>query len=121
MVLVGPGERGMGGTGNATTFGRVGALLAIGFGVALIAACGEVTANGAEETRLCGEESCAGKHCPPPRQAKDEIDAGARCTAGDDGAAGGGSGTAPGSAGTTGAGGGVPTEVAEFPCTICRK
>jgi len=96
-------------------------LLAIGFGVALIAACGEVTANGAEETRLCGEESCAGKHCPPPRQAKDEIDAGARCTAGDDGAAGGGSGTAPGSAGTTGAGGGVPTEVAEFPCTICRK
>jgi hypothetical protein len=104
----------MGGTGNAMTFGRVGALVAIFFGVALVGACGEVSANGTDETRLCGEKSCAGKDCPPPRQAKDETDAGARCMTGGEAAAGG-------SAGTTGAGGNVPTEVAEFPCTVCRK
>jgi hypothetical protein len=99
--------------GDATKFGRVGALVAIFFCVALVAACGEVTANGAEETRLCGEKSCAGKDCPPPRQAKDETDAGARCMTGNGGATGGGSGGA--------AGAGVPTEVAEFSCTVCRK
>ena len=104
----------MGGTDSAMTFGRVAALLAMFFGVALVAACGEVTANGAEETRLCGEKSCAGKGCPPPRQAEDETDAGARCVTGGGAATGGG-------AGTTGAGGSVPTEVAEFPCTVCRK
>src|SRR3954471_23653580 len=112
----------MGGTGNAMTFGRGGALLAIFFGVALVSACGEVTANGAEETRLCGEKSCAGKDCPSPRQAKDEIDAGAHCMTGDEAVPGGGSSRAAGgTAGATGAGGGVPTEVAQFPCTVCRK
>jgi hypothetical protein len=109
----------MGGTGNATTFGRVGALLAIFSCGALVAACGEVTANGAEETRLCGEMSCAGKDCPPPRQAKDETDAGARCVTGNGGATGAGSGSAPG--GSAGTGGGVPMQVAEFSCTVCRK
>lgn len=113
----------MGGTGNAMTFGRVGALLAMFFCAALVAACGEVTANGAEETRLCGEKSCAGKDCPSSsRQPADETDAGARCMTGSGGATGAGSSTAAGgTAGTTGAGGGVPTEVAEFPCTVCRK
>jgi hypothetical protein len=101
------------------TFGRVGALLAIFFGAALVGACGEVTANGADETRLCGEKSCAGKDCPPPRQAKDETDAGVRCMTGDEAAPGGGSPRAAGgSGGTTG---GIPTEAAEFPCTVCRK
>src|SRR4051812_12529757 len=104
MVLVGP--LGRGGMGKATMFGRAGALLAISFGLALGAACGEVTASGAEETQLCAKKSCAGKDCPPGGQPPHESDAGARCVTNDDGAIGGASGSASGGgAGTTGAGG----------------
>src|SRR3954451_14992762 len=100
--------------GNATMFGRLGLLLAISFGVSLVAACGEVTANGAEETQLCGQKSCAGRDCPPPHQQMDESDAGARCVTNPGGATGPASGGAPSD-------GGVPAEVAEFSCTVCRK
>jgi hypothetical protein len=103
--------------GSTIMFGRLGALVAIAFGMALVAACGEVTANGAEETDVCAKKRCAGNDCPAD-QPKDESDAGARCVA----STGGASGSAPsGSAGTTGAAGVVPTETAEFSCTVCRK
>jgi hypothetical protein len=104
--------------GKASMVGRAGALLAISLGLALGAACGEVTASGAEETQLCAKKSCEGKDCPPGGQPPQASDAGARCVTND----GGASGSAPGgAAGTTGVGGAVPTEVAEFPCTVCRK
>lgn len=105
--------------GKATMFGRVGALLAICVGVALPAACGEVTAAGAEETQACAKKRCAGHDCPPPDQSKHESDAGAGCATGTGGATGGAPGSTPGGgAGTAGA---VPTELAQFPCTVCRR
>jgi hypothetical protein len=60
--------------------------------------------------------------CPPPDQPKHESDAGAGCVTGRDGSTGGGPGSTPsGSAGATGTGGAVPTELAQFPCTVCRR
>jgi hypothetical protein len=108
------------GMGNATSFGRVGVLLSIGIVVSLLASCGEVTAAGAEETQACAKKRCAGMNCPPPDQPKHESDAGAGCVTGSDGSTGGGPGSTPsGSAGGTG--GAVPTELAQFPCTVCRR
>ena len=111
--------------GNATIFGRVGAWLSLGVVVSLLAGCGEVTATGAEETQACAKKRCAGMNCPPPDQPKHESDAGAGCVTGRDGSAGGGPGSTPsGSAGATGQGGSagaVPTELAQFPCTVCRR
>jgi len=110
------------GKGNATLFGRLGALLSISIAVSLLAACGEVTANGAEETQSCAKKRCAGKNCPATDQPKQPRDAGAGCVTGDDGGIGGAPGHTPGGgAGTTGTGGAVPTELAEFPCTVCRR
>ena len=64
-------------------------------------------------------------NCPPPNQPKHESDGGAGCVTGRDGSTGGGPGSTPsGSAGATGQGGSagaVPTEVAQFPCTVCRR
>lgn len=108
--------------GNATRFGRAGALLSISLAVSLLAACGEVTANGAEETQSCAKKPCAGKNCPPPDQPKQPSDAGAGCVTGGDAATGGAPGSTPsGGAGTTGTGGVLPTELAAFPCTVCRR
>ena len=111
--------------GKATMFGRVGALLAICIGAALVPACGEVTATGAEEAQACAKKRCAGNNCPPPDQPKHESDAGAGCAPGSAGAAGRDMGSSSsGSAGTAGQGGSagaVPTELAQFPCTVCRR
>lgn len=104
--------------GNASAIGRVGILLAISFVASLIAACGEVTANGAEETQVCAKKTCAGKDCPRPDQKTEQSDAGMGCTTNSGGAA---ASPTSGGAGTAGAGGAVPTEVAEFPCLICRR
>jgi hypothetical protein len=105
--------------GKVMARGCVGALLSISLVVSLLAGCGEVTANGAEETQACAKKTCAGKNCPPPDAPKHDGDAGVTC------ATNGGSGGAPGAdVSTTGAGGtgaAAPTEVAEFSCTVCRR
>lgn len=101
--------------GKANAIGLAGALLTICCVCSVLPACGEVTANGAEETQSCAKKSCKGDDCPP-------SGGGGHAMAG----AGGDCSTAKGgSGGTTGAGGAggaaVATDVVDFPCTVCRK
>lgn len=106
--------------GKGVSSGRAGAWLAIVVSLSMLAACGEVTAGGAEVSQSCAKKSCVGKNCPPSDQPKGEVDAGVACAAGSDGATGGTTG-AGGQTGAGGAGANAPTEVAEFSCTVCRR
>ncbi|HXU02378.1 MAG TPA: hypothetical protein VN903_15535 [Polyangia bacterium] len=82
-----------------------------------LSACGEVTGNGSEETQACAKKACHGADCPPPGDGGHGMaGAGDGCSSPRDGSAGSG--------GTTGTGGAVvpvATDLAEFPCTVCRK
>lgn len=100
--------------GNGNSSGRAGAWLAIVVSLSLLAACGDVTAAGAEVSQSCAKKSCVGKNCPPPDPHTNEADAGAACASGRGGASGGGGGGQMGGAY-------VPTEVADFSCTVCRR
>jgi len=101
--------------GNGNSSGRAGAGLAIVAWLSLLAACGDVTAAGAEVSQACAKKSCVGKNCPPADPHKIEADAGAACASGRGGASGesGGGGQAGGTS--------VPTELADFSCTVCRR
>jgi len=88
--------------------------------VLIAASCGEVTVSDAQETQACARKVAPGQG------------RGAAGTAGDCATANGGGGGASGEAGGGGAGiagasgaggatGAVATEVAEFPCTVCRR
>jgi len=106
--------------GKGGSSGRAGAWLAIVVSLSMLAACGEVTAGGAEVSQSCAKKSCVGKNCPPPDQQKHEGDAGVTCVAGSGGATGGTIGDSGG--GPAGAAGtNAPMEVAEFSCTVCRR
>jgi hypothetical protein len=109
--------------GNGNASGRAGAWLAIAVALSMLAACGEVTAGGAEVSQACAKKSCAGKKCPPPDPRKQDGDAGGACVAGPDGGTGGATGGGDGQTGAGGAGanGNVPAEVADFSCTVCRR
>jgi hypothetical protein len=102
--------------GNGNASGRAGASLAIVVSLAMLAACGEVTAGSAEVSQSCAKKSCAGKNCPPPDPRNQDGGAGVACVAAPDGGTGGGDGQTG-----TGANVDVPAEVAEFSCTVCRR
>ncbi len=83
--------------------------------ILLAGACGEVTTSDAQETQACARKGA-------PGHGRGAAGTGADCAAAQAGS-GGASGKA-GSGGARGAGGAsdaVATEVAEFPCTVCRR
>lgn len=106
--------------GNGNASGRAGAWLAIVVSLSMLAACGEVTAGGAEVSPSCAKKGCSGKSCPPPDSHQQDGDAGVACVAAPDGGTGGATGDGDGQTGAGGAGD-VPAEVAEFSCTVCRR
>lgn len=104
--------------GNVKARGCVGTLLSICLALSSLAGCGEVTANGAEETQACAKKKCMGKDCPAP-DAQKHDDAGVTCAT--SGGSGGAAGTAVSTTGAGGTGAAATTAVADFSCTVCRR